>query len=125
MTIVVANTLVLIVEDDALVRMDTADMMGRLGFSVLEAKDACEAIRLLESHVDITVVFTDVEMPGSMNGLKLAWVVHGRWPPIKIIITSGKIKPPEDDLPEGGRFLSKPYTRIQVDNTLREMQHLH
>ena len=125
MTIVVANTLVLIVEDDSLVRMDTADMMGGLGFSVLEAKDASEAIRLLESRLDITVMFTDVEMPGSMNGLKLARVVHGRWPPIKIIITSGKVKLSEDDLPDGGRFLSKPYTRMQFDSTLREMTHLH
>jgi hypothetical protein len=56
-----------------------------------------------------------------MNGFKLAQVVHGRWPPIKIIITSGQVKPSENDLPEGGRFLSKPYTRMQVDRALREM----
>jgi CheY-like chemotaxis protein len=124
MTTVVANTVVLIVEDDSLVRMDTADMMDGLGFRVLEAKDASEAIRLLESRLDITVIFTDVEMPGSMNGLKLARVVHGRWPPIKIIITSGQVKPSENDLPDGGRFLSKPYTRMQIDRTLREMMHL-
>lgn len=125
MTVITANTVVLVVEDDSLVRMDTADMMDGLGFSVLEAKDAYEAIRLLESRQDITVMFTDVEMPGSMNGLKLARVVHGRWPPIKIIITSGKVKPAEDELPDGGRFLSKPYTRMQFDSTLRGMAHLH
>jgi CheY-like chemotaxis protein len=64
MIIAVANMVVLIVEDDSLVRMDTADMMDGLGFEVLEAKDASEAIRLLESRLDITVIFTDVEMPG-------------------------------------------------------------
>ena len=121
MTIVVANTLVLIVEDDSLVRMDTADMMGRLGFGVLEAKDASEAIRLLESRLDITVMFTDVEMPGSMNGLKLARVVHGRWPPIKIIATSGHARIRANDLPEGVRFMPKPYKATEVADTIHQL----
>jgi CheY-like chemotaxis protein len=125
MAIATGKTLVLIVEDDSLVRMDTADMMDGFGFGVLEARDADEAIRLLESRFDITVMLTDIEMHGSMNGLKLAWLVHGRWPPIKIIITSGKVKPAGGDLPDGGRFLPKPYTRNQLDSALQDMNRLH
>ena len=116
-----ANTVVLVVEDDALVRMDAIDMMEEFGFDVLEAENSDEAIRLLETRLDITVIFTDVNMPGSMDGLKLARAVRGRWPPIKIIVTSGHLKLVDGDLPDGGRFLPKPYTRGQFDRTFQEM----
>jgi two-component system, response regulator PdtaR len=107
------KTVVLVVEDDALVRMDAVDMMEEFGFDVLEACNSDEAIHLLESRQDISVMFTDIDMRGSMNGLKLARAVCGRWPPIKIIVTSGQFKNIECDLPNGGRFLAKPYTRGQ------------
>ena len=70
---------------------------------------------------DITVVFTDIQMPGSMDGLKLARAVRGRWPPIKIVATSGHLDVGETDLPEGGRFLPKPYSPSQVTGVLREV----
>jgi CheY-like chemotaxis protein len=76
---------VLIVEDDILIRIDAIDMIRSGGFEAVEAKDADEAIEILERRLDITVVFTDINMPGSMDGLKLAAAIRGRWPPIKIL----------------------------------------
>jgi CheY-like chemotaxis protein len=112
---------VLIVEDELLLRMDATDMIEAAGFEVIEAGNADEAIEVLESRRDITVVFTDIQMPGSMDGLKLARAVRGRWPPIKIVATSGHVEVSETDLPEGGRFLAKPYSSVQVAGVLREL----
>ena len=81
---------VLIVEDEPLVRVGACNMIEDAGFEVIEAASADEAIRILESRSDIRVVFTDVHMPGTMDGLRLAHAVRGRWPPIKIIVTSGR-----------------------------------
>jgi CheY-like chemotaxis protein len=115
------HSIILIVEDEYMVRMNAAAMMEDAGFDVLEACNADEAIRVLESNPDISIVFTDIEMPGSMNGLKLAHTVTGRWPPIRIIATSGRFKVHDGDLPTGGRFLSKPYNAGQILGALREM----
>ena len=82
---------VLIVEDEFLLRMDAVDMIAGAGFEVVEAANADQAIEILEARRDITVVFTDIQMPGSMDGLKLARAVRGRWPPIKIVATSGHV----------------------------------
>ena len=112
---------VLIVEDEFLLRMDAADIIAAAGFEVVEAENADRAIEILEARRDITVVFTDIQMPGSMDGLKLARAVRGRWPPIKIVATSGHINIGERDLPEGGRFLLKPYSPVQVTGVLREL----
>jgi CheY-like chemotaxis protein len=112
---------VLIVEDELLLRMDAVDMVAAAGFEVVEAANADQAIDILESRRDITVVFTDIQMPGSMDGLKLARAVRGRWPPIKILATSGHLHVSESDLPEGGRFLPKPYRPVQIVGMLREL----
>ena len=112
---------VLIVEDEFLLRMNAVEMIEAAGFEAIEAANADEAIEILESRRDITVVFTDIQMPGSMDGLKLARAVRGRWPPIKIVATSGLVHVREDQLPEGGRFLSKPYSPDQLVRTLREL----
>jgi CheY-like chemotaxis protein len=112
---------VLVVEDDYLLRLDAADMIKAADFEVIEAANADEAIAILESRNDIAVIFTDVQMPGSMDGLRLARAVRGRWPPIKIITTSGQRIIEELDLPEGGRFLPKPYNPTQVSGVLREL----
>ena len=112
---------VLIVEDEFLLRMDAVDMITAAGFEAIEAANADEAIEILEARPDITVVFTDIQMPGSMDGLKLARAVRGRWPPIKIVATSGHVNVGETDLPEGGRFLPKPYSPMQVTGMLREL----
>ena len=112
---------VLIVEDEFLLRMDAADIIAAAGFEVVEAENADQAIEILEARRDITVVFTDIQMPGSMDGLKLAQAVRGRWPPVKIIATSGRPDVGEQDLPEGGRFLPKPYSLREVSGVLREL----
>jgi two-component system, response regulator PdtaR len=89
------------------------------GYEVIEAADADEAIAILESRDDIRVIFTDIQMPGSMDGLKLAHAVRHRWPPIKIIVTSGYNKITPQDLPDGGRFFAKPYDPAKIKDTLR------
>jgi CheY-like chemotaxis protein len=112
---------VLIVEDEFLLRMDAVDMIEAAGFAVAEAANADQAIEILEARSDITVIFTDIQMPGSMDGLKLARAVRGRWPPIKIVATSGHVHVSETDMPAGGRFLPKPYSSAQVTGVLREL----
>jgi CheY-like chemotaxis protein len=111
---------VLIVEDEHLLRLSAVKDIEDAGFEVIEAANADEAIRILESRRDIRVVFTDVQMPGSMDGLKLAHAVRNRWPPIRIIVTSGHERVAEHDLPEGGRFFAKPYDPLEICETLRE-----
>jgi CheY-like chemotaxis protein len=110
-----------VVEDETFLRMNAVDMIESVGFEVLEAATADEAIRILEARGDISIVFTDIQMPGSMDGLKLARAVRGRWPPIKIVATSGHINVTKDDLPEGGRFLPKPYSWSQLASTLQQL----
>jgi CheY-like chemotaxis protein len=112
---------VLIVEDELLLLMDAVDMIAAAGFETVAVGNADEAIEILETRRDITVVFTDIQMPGSMDGLKLARAVRGRWPPIKIVATSGHVGVRQTDLPEGGRFLPKPYNSIQVTGVLRDL----
>ncbi|WP_182915216.1 response regulator [Rhodopseudomonas palustris] len=119
--VVSTKPVVLVVEDEALLRMNAVDIVHQAGFAVIEASNADEAIEILEARDDIRVVFTDIQIPGSMDGLKLAQAVRGRWPPIQIIATSGRVKVAEKDLPEGGRFLPKPYTTHQVTRLLLEM----
>jgi CheY-like chemotaxis protein len=121
MSSAIKRPVVLIVEDEFLLRMNAAEMIGDSGFDVVEARNADEAIAILETRPDIRVVFTDIQMPGSMDGLKLARFVRGRWPPIQIVATSGFVNVGKDDLPEGSRFLPKPYRPEQIVATLREM----
>jgi CheY-like chemotaxis protein len=116
-----SRSVVLVVEDEFLLRLEAIDMIAAAGFEVVEAANADEAIEILESRRDVTVIFTDIQMPGSMDGLKLARAVRGRWPPIKIIATSGHAHVLETDLPEGGRFLAKPYSPLQIAGVLREL----
>lgn len=112
---------VLVVEDEPLVRMDISEQMRDLGFIVLEAADADAAILLLMSNSDIQVVFTDVDMPGSMDGLKLAAAVRDRWPPVKIIVTSGHRKVQPADIPQESRFFRKPYVARDIAAAAVEM----
>ncbi|MBL8575605.1 MAG: response regulator [Mesorhizobium sp.] len=113
---------VLVVEDEPLVLMDISDQLQAHGFDVIEASSADEALVHLSTHSDIAVIFTDVDMPGTMNGLKLAAAVRERWPPIKIIVTSGHhILPNDYGLPEGSRFFPKPYGVDAVTRAMREL----
>jgi CheY-like chemotaxis protein len=119
--IAVNRPIILIVEDDFLIRMGAVEMIKTAGFAIVEAANADEAMEILEVRLDITVVFTDIQMPGSMDGLKLAAAIRGRWPPIKIIATSGMVNVRKIDLPEGGLFLPKPYSSAEIVRTLREV----
>jgi CheY-like chemotaxis protein len=111
---------VLIVEDEALVRLGAARMIEDAGFDVIEAANADEAIQILESRSDI---FTDIHMPGSMDGLKLAHAVRHRWPPIKIIVTSGRELLTERDLPEGGCFCPNRTTGFKLEAHYKRGRH--
>ena len=116
-----ANTVVLVVEDEALVRLDVISQIEDEGFTVIEAADADAAIRILETNPDVAILFTDIDMPGSMDGLKLSAAVRDRWPPVKIIVTSGHRHIRNEDLPVVGRFVGKPYDGQLVAASLREM----
>jgi CheY-like chemotaxis protein len=115
------SPVILIVEDEFLLRMDSAAMLESAGFEVIQAGDADEAISILSAGSDIHVVFTDIQMPGSMDGLKLARFVRSRWPPIKIVATSGHVPIEDDDLPAGSVFLPKPYLGPELVAALREL----
>ncbi len=111
----------LVVEDEILIRMNAMTMVEEAGFEVIAASDADEAIRILESRNDIRAVFTDVHMPGSMDGIRLAHVVRNRWPPVALIVTSGQVNVPKSDLPPGGQFLRKPYAPGQIETALQQL----
>jgi CheY-like chemotaxis protein len=117
---VAKRAVILIVEDELLIRMHAVEMIEE-AFEVVEAASAEEAIAILEARLDIRVVFTDIQMPGNMDGLKLAAAVRHRWPPIKIVATSGHVKIGADDLPQVGRFLRKPYSPAEIMQTLCEL----
>jgi CheY-like chemotaxis protein len=113
---------VLVVEDEPLMLMDAVDLVTEAGFEAIGTKNADEAIRILESRADIRIVFTDVNMPGSMDGIKLAHAVRHRWPPIEIIVTSGlTLANVEELLPERGVFFPKPYTPAEVASALHRL----
>src|SRR4051794_35901866 len=99
---------VLIVEDEMVLRMRAVDIVEDAGFTPVEAVNADEAISILETRSDISLLFTDIQMPGSMDGLKLAHAVHDRWPAIKIILVSGQVDPSEAERPTDSRFFGKP-----------------
>jgi CheY-like chemotaxis protein len=100
---------VLIVEDEALVRMCTVAWLEDYGCHTLEAKSADEAIGIIEQHPEIKVLFTDIQTPGKLDGLQLARLAKSRWPTISVVICSGRILPPKSTLPDGVRFIAKPY----------------
>ena len=112
---------VLVVEDDFLLRMDAVDIVRNAGFEAIEAANADQAIAIIEADPDIHIVFTDVQMPGTMDGLRLARFIRDRWPPIKIVATSGRLRVAEEDLPKGSIFVPKPYTPEQIIQTFRQL----
>ena len=116
-----ARKTVLVVEDEPLLLMLASDIVEDAGFDVLTAANADEAIAILHTRSDIHIVFTDIDMPGSMDGLKLAAAIRDRWPPIEIIITSGKNVPAKAEMPARGHFFAKPYNADRVTEMLLRM----
>lgn len=115
------KAVVLVVEDSILIRMGAVDLVLSAGYEALEARDADEAIRILESRSDIDLVFTDVQMPGTMDGIKLARYIRDRWPPVKLIVASGTAILEESSLPEGSRFFPKPYNDHAIADAMAIM----
>jgi CheY-like chemotaxis protein len=112
---------ILVIEDEPLVRLFLTDFLDEAGFKVFEAVNADEAMTILQARPDIQVIISDIEMPGSMNGLELARAVHERWPGIGIVVTSGRERPGPDDLSEKVAFLAKPYLPDTVTTLIRQM----
>lgn len=112
---------VLIVEDEPLLLMLASEVVEDAGLQPVTARNADDAIVLLEQEPDIRVLMTDIDMPGSMDGLKLAAAVRDRWPPVQIVVVSGKQRPPLSDLPSQSVFLPKPYDVYRFSETLTRM----
>ena len=113
------NCVVLVVEDDPLVRMGAIAIAEQSADKVYAAENADAAILLLEAQDDITLRFTDVDMPGTIDGLELAEVVNTRWPLVRLIITSGRIAIPNDEVPDDGVFIGKPYYAENIRAAIR------
>jgi CheY-like chemotaxis protein len=115
------NLAVLVVEDEVLILLDVVCQLEAEGIKVYQASNADAAIELLSKHSDIGLIFTDIDMPGSMDGLKLAAAVRHRWPPVKIIATSGYHHIDVADLPVGSAFFRKPYIHRAILKAIRGM----
>ena len=116
-----AKSVVLVVEDSELIRMLAVDVLDQAGFEVLAAESADEAMTILQGRADVLLVFTDVQMPGSMDGLQLSHRIRERWAPIKLIVTSGKAFVEGNDLPPGARFFAKPYRSQEIVDVIRSL----
>jgi len=121
MVISSGETNVLVVEDEMVLRMRAVDIVEDAGFTAVEATNADQAISVLEARSDISLLFSDIQMPGSIDGLKLAHAVHERWPDIKIILVSGQINPSAEEKPENSRFFGKPIDSKQMIAELQDM----
>ena len=112
---------ILVVEDEPLIRLGLASTIEDAGYEVVEAASADEAIRKLEQIEDVRLVLTDVDMPGSMDGIRLAHYVNRRWPPIRLVVISGKVGGKPNELPAGARFMAKPYQEPALINMVEAM----
>lgn len=112
---------VLVIEDEPIMRMMALDLVEDAGFEAVEAGSAQDAVRILETRPDIRLVFSDIDLGTGADGLTLARSIRDRWPPVEIIMTSGKVCPAPDDLPARGRFFEKPYRRDEVAAALHEL----
>ena len=114
------HTAVLVVDDEVLIRMHAAGTLEESGFEVLEAADAREALQVLENRPDIRLIFTDIQMPGKLDGLDLIREVHRRWPKILLVVTSARVKPRDSEIADSGTFLAKPYSEKQLITEVTE-----
>jgi CheY-like chemotaxis protein len=115
------KTVILVVEDEVIIRMGAVQMLEEAGFTVVEAHNAHDAVSIHEDRNDVCAIFTDIKKPGTIDGLRFVRIVRDRWPPIHLVVTSGLICPTDDDLPPGGKFIRKPYDPGHVIATLREL----
>jgi DNA-binding NtrC family response regulator len=111
---------VLIVEDEPITRMVAADAIADIGIRTREAQDAGEALELLGTHSDVGLLFTDIDLPGEMNGLGLAAQVHRDYPEVELVVTSGATIVRDSDLPDDGTFLPKPYRTTRLVEIVKQ-----
>jgi CheY-like chemotaxis protein len=116
-----SQPLVLVVEDEPLVRMIATEGLEYEGFPVIEAASAEDALAILSNRNDVGVLFTDVNMPGKIDGVELARMVHERWPALRIVITSGREVVGRSAIPDDGRFVAKPYRTGDVARLIEEL----
>jgi CheY-like chemotaxis protein len=112
----------LVVEDEAMLRFSLAEDLQAAGYTTYEAANAAEAIEVMEANSDIRVVFTDIQMPGTMDGLALSHYVRKRWPPTIIVVLSGRAVPSEDEMASGAMFLGKPYASHTLNRVLADIR---
>jgi CheY-like chemotaxis protein len=112
---------ILVVEDEPLIRLGIASLVEEAGYEVIEAANATDAIGRLERDASIRLVLTDVDMPGGMDGIRLAHYVRDRWPPIKLIVISGKVGVRLSELPPGSRFFTKPASDSVLLQAVRDL----
>jgi CheY-like chemotaxis protein len=115
------GAVILVVEDEPIIRMGALHFINDAGFGTIEASNANEAIQILESRPDIRLVFTDVGMPGSMDGIKLSHYIRDRWPPLKLFVASGKAIFDESHLPLGAKLFHKPYSESSIIEAMIDM----
>lgn len=116
------DPIALVVDDEPLILMDTADIVASAGYHVIEARSADEALRLLAEHASLRLLMTDIQMPGKMDGLALARHVGEHWPDVLVVVASGAVTPKDGELPHGARFLGKPLNQALVIETLQELE---
>jgi CheY-like chemotaxis protein len=114
--------LVLVVEDEPLLRLNAVSLLEEAGYATVEAGSAARAIQHLETNASIRAVFTDIDLPGEMDGMRLAAVIRDRWPPVELIVTSGHVTVEDGELPERGVFLPKPYSSRQLTRALETLR---
>ena len=115
------RSVVLVVEDEALIRMSAVQIAEDAGYEALEASNADEAIQILEARSDISLVFTDVHMPGTMDGMRLAHYIRNRWPPVRLMVASGVAILSERDMPSGTSFFRKPYMESAIADEMKRL----
>ncbi len=117
----IERSVVLVVEDEFFVREDAVWVLEHQGFEVLEAPNAAEALEILARRLDVSAVFTDIQMPGEMDGMDLARIIARRWPQVLVLVTSGGGRLPDEVIPHDGRFIPKPYVPEMVGKRLASM----
>lgn len=117
----VGKAVVLIVEDEPLLRMNVIDLVEEAGFEAIDVANATQALQVLESRSDIRIILSDIDMPPGIDGMALVALVRDRWPPIAIILVSGQIASPDVRIPHGGLFFSKPYRSTDLIAALHRM----
>ena len=116
-----AKPVILVVDDEPIIRLDAVGIIEDAGFIAFEAADAEEALEIIKAHPEVSVLFTDINMPGPLDGLALAHRVHERWPAVQLVITSGRVVPGRTDIPGDGHFVAKPYQPRAVTDLLRSI----